>query len=64
MSTIAELFARDPLTHTREDVEAIIAAMRDSRHSWVTTGDKRAGAPKKLTAQDKEVDDLQISIDL
>lgn len=32
--TLAELFARDPFTLTREDIDAIIAAQREARKNF------------------------------
>lgn len=42
MADLSELFARDPLTLTRENIDAIIAHLRESRSNF-QIGDKRAG---------------------
>jgi hypothetical protein len=47
-TTIAELFARDPLTLSDADIDRIIASMREARLQFKTTG--------KGTAQKRPVD--------
>lgn len=55
MSDMAELFARDPLQHTKESIDEIIAYYRVARANF-NLGDKTAGSPKKVakTAADKQ----------
>ena len=51
MTELAELFARDPLDLTRDDINLIVQKFRDSRHQFVA-GNKTAGtvnAPKPKT---------------
>lgn len=50
MTDIVELFARDPLTLTNDDITSIIEAMRQSRHQFVA-GDKKAGTTKPRAAK-------------
>lgn len=61
MSDIALLFARDPLTLTREDISTIIAEMRKSRHAF-NLGNMKAGSTKPKTAKQKEVSELASKI--
>lgn len=46
MSLISELFERDPLQHTKEDIDAIIAEMREKRNLFNTEGAKAKAKPK------------------
>lgn len=48
-STIAELFARDPFTLTKLDIDRIIAHMREARQQFKLTG-------KATTAEKRPVD--------
>lgn len=57
MSDIATLFARDPLSLTRDDISTIVAEFRKSRHQF-TLGDMKAGSTKPLTPKQKEVKSL------
>ena len=49
MSDMAELFARDPLKHTRESIEEIITYYRGARAAF-NLGEKSAGSTKKAKA--------------
>lgn len=49
MTDMAELFARDPLKHTRESIDEIIAYYRTARHNFIL-GEKSAGSTKKAKA--------------
>lgn len=44
--TLSELFARDPFTLTRENIDTIIEAYREKRKTFMTTG-KAEKAEKK-----------------
>ena len=46
---MAELFARDPLKHTRESIDEIIAYYRTARANF-NLGEKSAGSTKKAKA--------------
>ncbi len=55
MTSLAEIFARDPLTYTKEEgeVQLIVQKLRDSRHKF-NAGDKSAGTmtpPKTATGR-------------
>lgn len=67
MSDIAELFARDPLKLTREDLTTIVAKFRESRGQF-TLGNKMAGSTKPKTEKQKATLDiaskLNITLDL
>jgi hypothetical protein len=66
--TVSELFARDPLSLSDQDLNAIIANLRASRQRFIQ-GDITAGKPeaKKSAAQvkrealAKEVGDIDLS---
>lgn len=49
MSDMAELFARDPLKHTRESINEIIVYYRGARAAF-NQGEKSAGSTKKAKA--------------
>lgn len=46
MTDITELFARDPLKLTKEDIKEIVDIYRSKRYQFVL-GDKTAGKTKK-----------------
>jgi hypothetical protein len=49
MTDMTELFARDPLKHTRESIDEIIAYYRQARVNFLN-GEKSAGSTKKAKA--------------
>lgn len=49
MTDMTELFARDPLKHTRESIDEIIAYYRQARANF-NLGEKSAGSTKKAKA--------------
>lgn len=68
MSTLSELFATDPLQLTKENIDEIIAYMRDARARYAL-GDKSAGntkkvaktaAPKTKSANPIDISDLDL----
>lgn len=65
MSDLAELFARDPLSLTRDDLTKIIEEMRKSRHAY-SLGNAKAGSTKPPTEKQAQIkslaDQLKISI--
>ena len=64
MSTdIQEFFARDPLKLTRSDIKEMIEAYRSARRAF-NLGGKQAGATKKLTKKETEVDKISSTISL
>ncbi len=61
MTDIAEIFARDPLDHTKEDIQLIVQRLRDQRHQFLA-GNKTAGtpnAPKPKTAAGQAAAELK-----
>lgn len=52
MSDINELFRKDPLTLTREDLTDIVQHYRNARAQF-NLGDKKAGAPTKKVGSKK-----------
>lgn len=61
--SIQDLFARDPLSLTRPDIEAIIAEMRKSRHAF-NAGNMKAGSTKPPTEKQKKLSDLAKGLDI
>lgn len=57
MSDLAELFARDPLKLTDEDIHSIIEEMRKSRHAF-NAGNAKAGSTKPKTEKQKQIASL------
>jgi len=57
MSDMAELFARDPLKHTRESIDEIIVYYRQARAAF-NLGEKSAGSTKKAKAQAPKAEKL------
>ena len=47
MTDIARLFAEDPLSLTRDNIDAIIAHYREARKNF-NNGEKSAGSTKKV----------------
>ena len=53
MTDLAELFSRDPLDLSKDDIQLIVQKLRDSRHRF-NSGDKAAGTmtpPKTATGR-------------
>lgn len=63
MSDILELFQRNPLDLTRDDISAIIEEMRKSRHAY-NMGNLRAGSTKPKTEKQKQVAQLKDKLGL
>jgi hypothetical protein len=57
MSDLAELFARDPLQLTKDDIRTIIEEMRKSRHAF-NAGNMKAGSTKPPTEKQKAISSL------
>lgn len=67
MTDLSELFSRDPLKYSKDDISAIIAKMRESRAQF-NLGNMKAGtvkpkAPPK-TAAGKAAAALDLKLDL
>ncbi|HEY9155545.1 MAG TPA: hypothetical protein VIM69_10460 [Opitutaceae bacterium] len=60
---MSELFRRDPLSYSKQDIEVIVARFRESRKQF-ELGNKRAGSTKPLTAKQKEVEALGNKLNL
>lgn len=54
---LAELFARDPLDLTDDDIRSIIEEMRKSRHAF-NAGNMKAGSTKPKTEKQKTIASL------
>jgi hypothetical protein len=67
MSDLAELFARDPLEYSQQDLSDIIRVMREKRKQF-NLGNAKAGSTKPLTPKAKEslaiADKLGLKLDL
>lgn len=65
MTDLAELFSRDPLSLTDDNIRSIIEEMRKSRHAF-NAGNAKAGSTKPKTEKQKTIaalaDKLNISI--
>lgn len=57
MADVAELFSRDPLSYTEEDLTFIVTEMRKSRGAF-NLGNVKAGSTKPKTAKQKQLSDL------
>jgi len=63
MTDINELFSRDPLNHTDEDIDSIIAEMRKRRHLY-KAGPANPKAAPTLTDKQKAATSLKIELKL
>lgn len=63
---INELFSRDPLDLTDDDIDEIIAAMRERRHLFNSMPAKSSGSRTSaaLTDKQKAASKLKIELDL
>jgi hypothetical protein len=57
MTDLAELFARDPLNLTNDDIRIIVEEMRKSRHAF-NAGNAKAGSTKPQTEKQKTISSL------
>lgn len=63
MSDIAELFARDPMKLSEQDIEGIISYFRKSRAQF-NLGNMQAGSTKPKTEKQKQADQLGKNFEL
>lgn len=63
MSDINELFSRDPLKMTDQDLDQIIQTMREKRKAFKSQPASAKSAPK-LTEAQKKVSGLNLDLDL
>lgn len=59
MSEISDLFARDPLSLTREDIDALIKRYREARAQF-NLGVKNAGATKKVKEVGPKITEINL----
>lgn len=66
MSDMTDLFMRDPLDLTDEDISKIIAHYREARATFraAPSAAKKPAASKKTAAQQKVASSLDIKLDL
>jgi len=50
MTTIQQIFDKDPLSYTKEDISEVVKYFRQKRLEF-KLGDKSAGSPKKISAK-------------
>ena len=62
MTDITELFARDPLSLSKQDIGIIVTKFRESRKAF-NLGNVRAGSTKPKTAKQKATDALAARVD-
>lgn len=62
MTDISELFSRDPLDLSKQDIEAIVKKFRESRKAF-NLGNSRAGSTKPPTEKQKKNAALLAKID-
>ena len=62
MRDITELFARDPLSLSKQDIEVIVTKFRESRKAF-SLGNMKAGSTKPPTAKQKATADLLAKLD-
>lgn len=60
--SLAELFQRDPLSLTNDDVEAICKELRARRQAWALDESKGKEKKEKVTLSKGEMDDLLNSL--
>lgn len=60
MSDLAELFSRDPMTYQTQDIDTIIARLREARANFNLAGktEKLKPAAKKATGEKVDLSDL------
>ncbi len=63
MPDIAELFARDPLSYSEQDLAHIVAEMRKSRGAF-NLGNIKAGSTKPKTEKQKSIEALGAGLDI
>lgn len=63
MADVAELFSRDPLSYTEEDLTFIVTEMRKSRGAF-NLGNVKAGSTKPKTAKQKVLGELAKGLDI
>lgn len=64
MNDVAELFLKDPLEMTNEDIDKIIAEMRSRRVAFKSAPTIKGKATPKLTPKQEEAKKLIGDIDL
>jgi len=63
MNDLSELFARDPLLLSQQDLTAIIEEMRKSRHAF-NAGNAKAGSTKPKTEKQQQVASLAAKLNI
>lgn len=63
MADIAELFSRDPLSYSEQDVVTIVTEMRKSRHAF-NLGNVKAGSTKPKTEKQKKLEELANGLEI
>ena len=63
-NSLAELFAKDPLKLTDQDLTRIVNQMRASRSQWLEQEEGKKKAPKQDKTASKSVDISQLEIEI
>ena len=63
MTDLSQLFARNPLDLTREDLTTLVEAYRKARHQF-SLGNATAGRTKLLTEKQQRVASLASKLDI
>lgn len=63
MSDLSELFARDPLSLSKQDLSTIVAEMRKKRAQF-NLGNAKAGSMKPLTEKQKATLEMAKGVEL
>ena len=64
MTDINDLFSRDPLKLTDEDIDEIIVYMRKRRHLYIAGPAKGKATPTALTDKQRAASSLKIELKL
>lgn len=60
---MSELFRRDPLSYSQQDIQVIVARFRESRKQF-DLGNKKAGSTKPLSVAQKKAEELSLGLDI
>lgn len=63
MKDMLELFSRDPLALSQQDISSIVEEMRKSRHTF-NAGNAKAGSTKPKTEKQKQTSALLDKLDI
>ena len=64
MTDLAELFARDPLTYTRDDLRFVVMEMRKSRTAFAAGNMKAGKSPATRTKKETDISRLITEVNI